>query len=210
MVEEQFERARSVSVQTSNERTHADTSAAPQVAVVCDDVMLGDALAAAATTRSVSARSAVGLPRDRIEEIDAVVVVPNGNARSLGEGLALWRRKTPSLLIVGLSADRQQLAALAASVGTEIETATTVRECLAHLRRLGARLNGLEEPLTVRHLDILTRVGAGLSPTEVAADLRITMKTLNNHLGAIYRRLQVNNLTHAVLRANRLGLIELI
>jgi DNA-binding CsgD family transcriptional regulator len=43
---------------------------------------------------------------------------------------------------------------------------------------------------------------------QAASQLGITSKTVNNHLGSVYRRLGVENLTQAVLRAIRFGLID--
>jgi DNA-binding CsgD family transcriptional regulator len=43
----------------------------------------------------------------------------------------------------------------------------------------------------------------------VARQLGITQKTVHNHLNAIYRRLDTQSLTHAVLSAVRLGIIAL-
>jgi DNA-binding CsgD family transcriptional regulator len=66
-----------------------------------------------------------------------------------------------------------------------------------------------ELALTGRHVDILQRLAQGDTPTEAASSLGITVKTLNNHLGVIYRRLGTRNVTQAVLMALRAGLVEL-
>ena len=62
--------------------------------------------------------------------------------------------------------------------------------------------------ITPRHAQILQFVAEGLSVQEAATRLGITSKTVNNHLGAVYRRLGVENLTQAVLHAIRAGLID--
>ena len=62
--------------------------------------------------------------------------------------------------------------------------------------------------ITPRHAQILQYVADGLSVQEAAQRLGITPKTVNNHLGAVYRRLGVENLTQAVLQAIRTGLID--
>ena len=51
-------------------------------------------------------------------------------------------------------------------------------------------------------------VGQG-AREQVARELGITQKTVHNHLNAIYRRLDTQSLTHAVLSAVRLGIIDL-
>ena len=53
------------------------------------------------------------------------------------------------------------------------------------------------------------RAVGGLTTGEIAGRVGITPKTVNNHLGAIYRRLGAQNLTQAVLRASQLGLVRL-
>lgn len=66
-----------------------------------------------------------------------------------------------------------------------------------------------EELLSERQTEILQMIADGLSTKQVARDLGITQKTVHNHLNAIYRRLDTQSLTHAVLSAVRLGIIDL-
>jgi DNA-binding NarL/FixJ family response regulator len=69
--------------------------------------------------------------------------------------------------------------------------------------------NTNEELLSERQTEILQMIADGLSTKQVARDLGITQKTVHNHLNAIYRRLDTQSLTHAVLSAVRLGIIDL-
>jgi DNA-binding NarL/FixJ family response regulator len=66
-----------------------------------------------------------------------------------------------------------------------------------------------EELLSPRQVEILQGIANGSSTKQVARDLGITQKTVHNHLNAIYRRLDTQSLTHAVLSAVRLGIIDL-
>jgi DNA-binding NarL/FixJ family response regulator len=66
-----------------------------------------------------------------------------------------------------------------------------------------------EELLSDRQTEILQMIADGLSTKQVARELGITQKTVHNHLNAIYRRLDTQSLTHAVLSAVRLGIIDL-
>jgi DNA-binding NarL/FixJ family response regulator len=66
-----------------------------------------------------------------------------------------------------------------------------------------------DELLSGRQTEILQMIADGLSTKQVARDLGITQKTVHNHLNAIYRRLDAQSLTHAVLSAVRLGIIDL-
>jgi len=67
-----------------------------------------------------------------------------------------------------------------------------------------------EDPLlSDRQVEILQAIADGSTTKQVARDLGIAQKTVHNHLNAIYRRLDTQSLTHAVLSAVRLGIIEL-
>jgi len=66
-----------------------------------------------------------------------------------------------------------------------------------------------EDLLSSRQTEILQMIADGQSTKQVARELGITQKTVHNHLNAIYRRLDTQSLTHAVLSAVRLGIIDL-
>jgi DNA-binding NarL/FixJ family response regulator len=66
-----------------------------------------------------------------------------------------------------------------------------------------------EAMLSDRQVEILQAIANGATTKQVARQLGITQKTVHNHLNAIYRRLDTQSLTHAVLSAVRLGIIEL-
>lgn len=69
--------------------------------------------------------------------------------------------------------------------------------------------DGYEELLSERQVEILQVIANGSSTKQAARELGITTKTVHNHLNAIYRKLDAQSLTHAVLSAVRLGIIEL-
>lgn len=66
-----------------------------------------------------------------------------------------------------------------------------------------------EELLSDRQVEILQKIANGLGTKQVARELGITQKTVHNHLNAIYRKLDTQSLTQAVLSAVRLGIIDL-
>ena len=66
-----------------------------------------------------------------------------------------------------------------------------------------------DDLLSERQVEILQMVANGLGTKQVARELGITQKTVHNHLNAIYRKLDTQSLTHAVLSAVRLGIIHL-
>lgn len=65
------------------------------------------------------------------------------------------------------------------------------------------------ELLSTRQIEILQMIADGLSTKQVARELGITQKTVHNHLNSVYRKLDTQSLTHAVLSAVRLGIIDL-
>lgn len=68
--------------------------------------------------------------------------------------------------------------------------------------------DGSEEALSARQVQILAAVVTGMNVREIGKELSISHKTVNNHLTAIYRRLDAQNLTQAIVKAAKLGLIS--
>ena len=52
-------------------------------------------------------------------------------------------------------------------------------------------------------------MATGVSITEAASRLYISVKTVKNHLSSIYEKLSCHDRAQAVLRALRMGLIQL-
>lgn len=71
------------------------------------------------------------------------------------------------------------------------------------------RAGDSNELLSSRQVEILQMIANGLSTKQVARELDITQKTVHNHLNTVYRKLDTQSLTHAVLSAVRLGIINL-
>ena len=63
------------------------------------------------------------------------------------------------------------------------------------------------ESTTVREREVLLLLGEGLSARRIAGRLGISERTVNTHVGHLYRRLGVNNRVDAVREAMRLGLV---
>lgn len=66
-----------------------------------------------------------------------------------------------------------------------------------------------EPVISKREEEVLQLVADGLSTTEVAAKLFISVKTVKNHLASIYDKLDTADRTQAVLRAVRMGIVRL-
>jgi DNA-binding NarL/FixJ family response regulator len=62
------------------------------------------------------------------------------------------------------------------------------------------------EPLSPRELEIMAFLAQGLENAEIAERLRVSEKTVKNHLTRIYEKLQVKNRTQAVLLCQRYGM----
>jgi LuxR family transcriptional regulator, maltose regulon positive regulatory protein len=68
-------------------------------------------------------------------------------------------------------------------------------------------LSPLLEPLTTREQDVLELLAAGLSNTEIAARLIVTVGTVKTHIKSIYGKLGVHSRTQAIIRAREIGLL---
>ena len=71
-----------------------------------------------------------------------------------------------------------------------------------------ARAPAPAEPLTSREQEILTLLAAGLSNSEIAAQLFISPETVKKHAANIYGKLGVRRRTEAVARARALELLD--
>ena len=63
--------------------------------------------------------------------------------------------------------------------------------------------------LSPRQAEILQAIADGSTTKQVARELSISIKTVHNHLNAVYQRLGTQTLTHTVLQAVRLGIVRL-
>jgi len=66
-----------------------------------------------------------------------------------------------------------------------------------------------ESIITKREEEVLQLIAEGLSTTEVAARLYVSVKTVKNHLASVYQKLASRDRTPAVVRAVRMGIIRL-
>jgi LuxR family maltose regulon positive regulatory protein len=66
---------------------------------------------------------------------------------------------------------------------------------------------GLVQPLTDRELEVLALLAAGTSNSRIAAELVVTLDTVNKHVSHLLGKLGAANRTEAVTRARQLGLL---
>ena len=64
------------------------------------------------------------------------------------------------------------------------------------------------EVMTGRERQVLAHLSRGQSARSIADNLGISERTVNTHIGHVYRKLGVNNRVDAVLEGLRLGLVE--
>jgi len=62
--------------------------------------------------------------------------------------------------------------------------------------------------LTDRELEILRLLATPRSPAQIAAELFLSKKTVQNHISAIYRKLEVRSRAEAIVRGMELHLID--
>ena len=73
----------------------------------------------------------------------------------------------------------------------------------------GGAAAAVEPIISKREEEVLQLIADGLSTTEVAAKLFISVKTVKNHLASIYQKLDTRDRTQAVLQADRMGIVRL-
>src|SRR5204862_388708 len=66
-----------------------------------------------------------------------------------------------------------------------------------------------ESVISKREEEVLQMIADGASTVEVAERLYISIKTVKNHLASTYQKLDARDRTQAVLRAGRMGIIQL-
>jgi two-component system, NarL family, response regulator LiaR len=71
-------------------------------------------------------------------------------------------------------------------------------------------LDGGSSPvaLTKTEIRVLVFLGSGLSNKEIAAKMECSVKTIKNHLNAVFQKLEVSNRTEAVVKGIEMGLIS--
>ena len=70
-----------------------------------------------------------------------------------------------------------------------------------------AATTALAEPLTVREVEILRLIAAGLRNQEIADRLFIGLATVKRHVANAYGKLGAGHRTEAIARANELNLL---
>lgn len=80
-----------------------------------------------------------------------------------------------------------------------------------HLNKVYTREHAnlkLSEPLTIRELEVLDLIGAGMSNQEISDTLFLALSTVKGYIQNIYGKLEVKRRTEAVNKARKLDLLE--
>lgn len=97
------------------------------------------------------------------------------------------------------------------SLGHSIIDPSITNKLFGEISRLGNRTRRIKEDwetLTEREMDVLNLISRGQSNKEIARSLTISEKTVKNHITNIFRKLQVDDRTQAVLFAIKHRLVE--
>lgn len=95
--------------------------------------------------------------------------------------------------------------------GNSVIDPSITSKIFGEINRLSRNRRNKEEweKCTEREMDVLKLMAQGKSNKEIAADLSISEKTVKNHITSIFRKLQVDDRTQAVLFAIKHNLVEL-
>jgi LuxR family maltose regulon positive regulatory protein len=99
------------------------------------------------------------------------------------------------------------LLKLAVEHGIQPDYASTLLAALGHPATVSQPLSPLVEPLTMRELEILRLICAGLSNQAIAETLVVSLNTVKKHSSNLYDKLGVQSRTQAVARAQALELL---
>ena len=136
------------------------------------------------------------IARIRAEDPDATVVAVTAFASEESVAGAL---RAGARGYIGKEASQAEMvsAVLAASRGETVLSGPAAGWLEAHLN--GG--NGDGPAFTERERQVLALLGRGATDREIAAALRISVKTVEKHVGAILRKTDAQNRTQAVVRA---------
>ena len=158
-------------------------------------------------------------------EVDGVAAIQQIHAQHPGIGIIAFTAFDTDERIVGAvqagakgyllkGAPREDIfraIRVVANGGSLLEPGVTTR-LLAHISgesQQQAAQNALVEALTEREMEVLERLGKGMTNKDIGAELFITERTVKFYVSAILGKLSASNRTEAVSIAIQRGLISL-
>jgi DNA-binding NarL/FixJ family response regulator len=165
---------------------------------------------------------------DALREVAPDVVImeaqfPDGNGADWTRQVKRVRPEVRVVILTGSHADAELLLALEAGADAFLYKEDPAERLMVAIREvikgnmyvspLAARrmrdfaLNGAEDALSPRELEVLVALHDGLSTDEVARKLRISDSTVKTHITGIYRKLDAHNRVSASREAERRGIL---
>jgi two-component system, NarL family, response regulator LiaR len=120
-------------------------------------------------------------------------------ALQAGASAYILKDSEPDALISGI---------LAVHAGQRIVTGAAANRVVDMLTNSGPT-RAYYDNLTPREIEILTLLASGLANKQIAHRIKISDKTVRNHISNIYEKVKVVDRSQAVLYAVRKGLVEL-
>lgn len=148
---------------------------------------------------------ATRLLHQRVPESQVVMLTMHGESGLMSQAI---QAGAVGYLVKDCSTEDVVAAVNMASCGDGALSPELAASMLAEVQRGGGD-PAEESVISPREEEVLQLVADGLSLPEVAGTLFISVKTVKNHLGSIYQKLDARDRTQAVLRAVRMGIIRL-
>jgi DNA-binding NarL/FixJ family response regulator len=145
--------------------------------------------------------------RDRVPGTQVVILTMHADREVLVDAI---RAGAAGYLVKDCSTEEVVDTVRKAAAGETALSAELAASMLGEVRELVKREDAGAEPIiSKREEEVLQLIADGLSTTEVAAKLYISVKTVKNHLASIYQKLDTRDRTQAVLQAVRMGIVRL-
>lgn len=123
--------------------------------------------------------------------------------------LAMLEAGAAGYLLKDVPGDELVRAVRAVRDGESILHPRVTAAVMRRLRTDGVALGSGDVALTPRELEVLRCAARGISNKEVAAELAVSPRTVQVHLGSVFRKLDVASRTEAVIQALRRDLVRL-
>ncbi len=143
---------------------------------------------------------------EHLPEIPVVILTMHADREVLARAI---RAGAAGYLVKDCSTDEVVRTVRLAASGETALSPELAASMLAEAQRADTPAEELDPIISKREEEVLQLVADGLSTSEVAAKLYISIKTVKNHLASIYEKLDSRDRTQAVLRAVRMGIIRL-
>jgi DNA-binding NarL/FixJ family response regulator len=145
--------------------------------------------------------------RDRVPGTQVVILTMHADREVLVDAI---RAGASGYLVKDCSTEEVVDTVRKAAAGETALSPELAATMLGEVRELVRREEAGAEPIiSKREEEVLQLIADGLSTTEVAAKLYISVKTVKNHLASIYQKLDTRDRTQAVLQAVRMGIVRL-